>query len=55
MKNKNVTICYHKFREDVAVGVDQIAKEGTATNLDDLFTKMLVQIRRETLLDNITY
>ena len=54
LKNKNVIICYHKRREAVASGVAQISKEGTATNLADLFTKMLVQIRGENLLEKFT-
>ena len=55
LKKKNISICYHKFREAVAAGVARIAKEGTANNLVDMFTKMWVQIRRETLLDKFTY
>ena len=55
LKEKNVSIFYHQCREAVASWVARIAKEGTATNLADLFTKMLVQTRRETLLDKFTY
>ena len=55
LKGNNVSICYHKCRETVATGVYQIAKEGTATNLANLFTKILVHIRRETLFDKFTY
>ena len=55
LKKKNVSICYHKFKEAVSNGVNRIAKEGKATNLADLFTKMLVQTRRKNLLDNFTY
>ena len=36
-------------------GVFVITKEGVASNLGDLFTNILVQIRRETLLDKFTY
>ena len=55
LKNKNVSIFYHKCRKVVASGVFQIAKEGVATNLADLFTNILVQIRHETLLDKFMY
>ena len=55
LKKKNVSICYHKFKEAVSNGVNRIAKEGKATNLADLFTKMLVQTRRKNLLDKFTY
>ena len=53
-ENNSIT-CYHKYREAVAVGVSRIPKEGTDTNLDDMFTNMFFQIRRETLLDKFTY
>ena len=55
LKKKNVIICYHKCTESVAARVARISKEGAATNLDDLFTKILVRIRRETLLEKFTY
>ena len=55
LNKKNVSICYRKCREAVAAGVARIDKEGTATNLDDLFTKILVQIRHEILLEKFTY
>ena len=55
LKNNNVSISYHKCREDVATRVARIAKEGTATNLADMFTKMLVQIRRENMLDKFKH
>ena len=42
LKKNNVIIFYHKFREDVDAGVSRICKESMATNLGDLFTKMLV-------------
>ena len=54
LKKKNVIICYHNWREAVADGVSPINKEGTATNLADLFNNMLVHIRRKTLLDKFT-
>ena len=55
LKKKNVSIFYHKCREAVSSGVSWIDKDGAATNLADLFTNMLVHIRRETLLDKFTY
>ena len=54
-KKKNVSICYHKCREAVATGVVYIAKEGTATNLANVFTRLMIQIRCETLLNKFTY
>ena len=54
--NKKVhQIAYHMCREAVAAGIIQIAKEGTGTNLSDLFTKILSSISREALLDRFTY
>jgi hypothetical protein len=43
------SITYHRCREAVA------AKEAAATNVSDLFTKLLPQPRREDLLDRFTY
>ena len=48
-------ICYHRCRETVAARVMRVAKEGTLTNLADLFTKPLMQSVREGLLDRFTY
>ena len=54
--NKKVhSIAYHICREAVAAGIIQIAKEGTKTNLADLFPKILSILRREELLDRFTY
>ena len=54
--NKKVHhIAYHICREAVASGTIQIAKEGTGTNLADLFTKVLSSISQEALLDMFTY
>ena len=54
--NKKVhSIAYHYCREAVAAGTIQIAKEGTDTNLADLFTKILSRLQREELLDRFTY
>ena len=55
LKKKTVSICYNKCREAVADGVSRISKEVTATNLDNLSNKLLVQIRRETMLEKFTY
>ena len=55
LKKKNISIFYHKCRESVAAGLDWISKEGKATNLYNMFTKILVHIRRETLLGKFTY
>ena len=46
LKKKRISICYHRAREAVAACTMQVAKEGTATNLGDLFTKPLTDSRR---------
>ncbi len=43
LKKKHHSIAYHRCREAVAAGTVQVAKEGTQTNLSDLFTKLLPQ------------
>ncbi len=55
LKKKHHAIAYHRCREAVAAETVRVAKEGTATNLSDLFTKILPQTRREELLDKFTY
>ncbi len=55
LKKKHHSIAYHRCREAVAAGTVRVAKEGTQTNLSDLFTKLLPQARREELLDRFTY
>ena len=55
LKKKHNSICYHRCREAVAAKGMRVAKEGTLTNLADLFTKPLVQSIREGLLDRFTY
>ena len=55
LKKKRTSICYHWAREAVATCMMQVAKEGTATNLADLFTKPLTDSRRVFLLDRFTY
>jgi hypothetical protein len=55
LKKKHHSIAYHRCREAVAAGTARVAKEGTHTNLSDLFTKLLPQPCREELLDKFTY
>ena len=55
LKKKHHSIAYHRCREAVAASTIRIAKEPTATNLSDLFSKMLPQFVREKLLDWFTY
>ena len=55
LKKKHHSIAYHRCREAVAAKTVRVAKEGTQTNLADLFTKLLPQPRREELLDKFTY
>ena len=55
LKKKHHSIAYHYNRRAVASGTCRIAKEDTATNLSDLFTKVLVQTRRESLMDRFMY
>ena len=55
LKKKHHSIAYHRCREAVAACTVRVAKEGTQTNLSNLFTKLLPQARREELLDKFTY
>ena len=55
LKKKHSSICYHRCREAVASCTVQVAKEGTLTNLSDLFTKPLSQASQEAILDHFTY
>jgi hypothetical protein len=55
LNKKHLSIAYHRCREAVAAHVIRIAKEGTKTNLADLFTKILSGPRREELLNMFTY
>ena len=55
LKKKHNSICYHHCHEAVAAKVMRVAKEGTLTNLVDLFTKPLVRSVREGLSDRFTY
>jgi hypothetical protein len=53
-KKKHHSIAYHRCREAVAAGTVRVAKEGTQTNLSDLFTNLLPQVQCEELLDKFT-
>ena len=55
LKKKQHSIAYHKSREAVASGTIRVAKEGTATNLSDIFTKTMSQANRDELLDRFMY
>ena len=55
LKRKHHSIAYNRNHEAVAAGNCRITKEDTETNLSDLFTKLLSQIRREDLLNKFTY
>ena len=55
LKKKHTSICYHQPREAVAACTMRVAKEGSATNLANLFTKPLTDSRRAFLLDRFTY
>ena len=55
LKKKHTSICYHRCSEAVASRTVQVAKEGTLTNLSDLFTKPMPQANREAILDRFTY
>ena len=55
LKKKHHSIAYHRNREAVAAGTVQIAWEDTATNLADLFTKVLSADRRNQLMDSFMY
>ena len=55
LNKKHHSIAYHLCREAVASKIIQVAKEGTDTNLSDLFTKTLTAARREFLLERFTY
>ena len=45
----------HAVREAAAAGILRVGKEDTATNIADLFTKMLHRERRNELLSQFTY
>ena len=55
LKKKHHSIAYHRCRGAVAAKTMRIAKQGTETNLADLFTKILIVARRDFLLERIAY
>ena len=55
LKKKHTSICYHRCREAVASHTVRVAKEGTLTNLSDMFTKPMPQANCEAILDRFTY
>ena len=55
LKKKHHSIAYRRNLEAVFTGTCRITKEDTDTNVSDLFTKLLSQIRREDLLNKFTY
>ncbi len=55
LSKKHHSISYHRGREAAAAGTIRVTKEGTLTNLADLFTKTLPAPKREGLLDKFTY
>ncbi|KAL7507733.1 hypothetical protein ACHAWX_000699 [Stephanocyclus meneghinianus] len=55
LKKKHHLIAYHRNREAIASGTVCIAKEDSETNLSDLFTKLLPQAKRESLMDRFMY
>jgi hypothetical protein len=55
LTKKHNAIAYHKCREAVATGMIRIAYEPTDTNLADLFTKILVAMVRNGLIDRFMY
>ena len=55
LKKKHHSISFHRCREAVAAKTMRVAKEGTATNLSDLFTKIMTSIKRNQLCDSFMY
>ena len=54
-KKKHHSIAHHRCREAVAAGTIRAGKEGTLTNLVDLFTKLLTADRRCFSLEKFTH
>jgi hypothetical protein len=50
-----VAICYHRYREALAAGFIQLAKEDTKTILVDAFMKPLLGPRWKELLGRVLY
>jgi hypothetical protein len=55
LKKKHHLIAYHRNREAVALETVRITKEGTETNLADLFTKVMGHSQREPILNRVMY
>jgi hypothetical protein len=55
LSKKHHSISYHRVREAVAAATVRVSKEGTATNLADIFTKTMPATKRAELLDKFTY
>ena len=55
LRKKHHSISYHRCREAVAAGTVRVAKEGTKTNLADIFTKLMAATTRNALLDFFMY
>jgi hypothetical protein len=54
LSKKHHSISYHRGQEAVAAGTVRVSKEGTLTNLSDLFTKTMAAPKREELVDKFT-
>ena len=55
LSKKQHSILYHLAREAVASKVVRIAKEGTQTNLSDIFTKTMCHPKWESILSRFMY
>ena len=53
LKKKHCSIAYHKVREAVAAGKILIYYENTASNIADLFTKVLTTNKRWPLIQGV--
>ena len=55
LKKKHHSIAYHRNREAVAAGTYRVAKEDSATNLADVFTKIMSSFSRNAIFDKFMY
>jgi hypothetical protein len=55
LKKKHNSIAYHRCREAAAAGTIQVAKEPTATNIADAFTKLLPGTRLRELMEMVLF
>jgi hypothetical protein len=55
LRKKQHSIAYHRCRESVAANTCRVAKEGTNTNLADIFTKTMPASKKEDMLDKFMY